>query len=326
MKISTARKLVDKAATWLLGKVPADTIEMRDTMSSGDGSTRIESGGKLNVYVGIAGFDPDSDMDIRDGEAIVPFVALFHEVAGHVMQMRHEFNKPTTLSKILFVSDCACKGSPRYYGIDDDGIPHSMYFKHPHEIAAQYMGIKCGYEYLTYAFGSSEKADSMMMDYISYRRECGCSFLPDSADPKSTVDVLDELNKTFQRQVHADRDFNPEYDMFDALNMADARRSRVDLFNRIKHCNDGVRQDYMMASAFFENCGYLFPDDMSFLLNTDVYKHLDMSIVKAFGSDRRPVWSGLPCSMTNLEKLRSVISKMDESDISKDFDDLSIYI
>lgn len=82
----------------------------------------------------------------------------------------------------------------------------------------------------------------------------------------------------------------------------------------------------MMASAFFENCGDLFPDDMSFLLNMDVYKHLDMSIVKAFGSDRRPVWSVSPRSMTNLELLRSVISKMDESDISKDFDDLSTYI
>lgn len=308
-----ALSLVRGAAGWLSCRVPVADITPRRAYPIGDGTTRLRSGG-LYVDVGVNEISAQPDHEFRDGEALFPLIALFHEAAGHVMQMTHEFNNTNTLSKVLFFSQCACKGSAQYYGIDDNGIPREMYFSHPHEIAAQYMGIKCGYEYLSCVY--PDDAEHMMLDYIDCRRERGCAFLPEDAEFDTINGALKAINREFRRCVEAHRNFDPSYDSDDALGkLADCNKNKP-VLDMVRNCRNGLRQDGMMACAFLAMMPYAMPDDNKFLKSTKVCADLDLNISKMFNGVGCPLWPPIR-PLTNLERLRSVTDKIDREEIAK---------
>lgn len=310
-------RLVGLAKDWLCCNGPVNNISLRNDRRIDDGSTGIRSDG-VHVYVGVKDFIGRPSKEFRDGVALIPFVGLFHEVAGHAMQLTREFDKTTTLSKVLFLSECACKGSAQYQGVDDNGVPHPMYFSHPHEIAAQYMGIKCGYEFLSCVLGDRQRANDMMMDYVTYRRELKCSFLPDDIKCGDIDGVLKALNKEFQRKIEAQRPFEPEYDENDALGMASDRRKNGNLLERVKTCKNGLRQDGMMSSVFFENMCNKSLYEARFLGDTAVYKSIDLDVVKMFVNKGSPIWPPPRPISPNLRKLISVTEVIDVEAVRND--------
>lgn len=305
-----AAELADKACKWLAENGPSSDIRRRTDRPIGDGNTRIGPNRHISMYAGVAEIKNEPDREFRDGEALLPFVALFHEAAGHGMQLTDEFSRKRTLSKVLFLSQCACKGSAQYYGVADNGVPGPMYFEHPHEIAAQYMGIKCAHQYLSYAVGP-EKAESLMMDYVAYRRELGCEFLPDSAECGTVKDVLKAMNDGFRKKIEAHRDFKPDYDPVDALGAADHRRPKADLLAMVRGCGNGLRQDGIMATAFFENMRYLTPDDVDFLENTETGRAMELGVAKMFMGKGCPIWPPPTGFASNLDRLKAVTEKLD---------------
>lgn len=50
-----------------------------------------------------------------------------------------------------------------YYGLDEHGNPTQAYFRQPHEIAAQYMGIKCTYEFLCGLWDDEARAEAAVV-------------------------------------------------------------------------------------------------------------------------------------------------------------------
>ena len=312
-----AADLADKACRWLAANGPSSDIRCRPDRSICDGNTHIGPGNHISMYAGVAEFENEPDREFRDGEALLPLVALFHEAAGHGMQLTDEFSRKRTVSKVLFLSQCACNGSAQYYGVTDGNIPTALYFEHPHEIAAQYMGIKCAHRYLSYAVGP-EKAESMMMDYVAYRRELGCEFLPDDAECDTVKSVLSAMDKEFQRRIEAHRDFDPEYDPIDALGAADDRRPKADMLGMARDCRNGLRQDGMMAAVFFENMQALMQDDVRFLEGTAVCKSLDLDVTKMFTGRGCPIWPPPVRPMSSLERLKSITDKLDDDDRSEE--------
>lgn len=307
----------DILCSWLCDNGPTRNICLEPDAEIGDGSTIIMADG-LHVSVGIAEILENPDKDFRDGEALLPFVALFHEVAGHAMQFTDAFCRTCTLSKILFLSHCACEGSPQYYGVDDNGVPHEMYFEHPHEIAAQYTGIKCAAQYLECLFGH-EKTEAMVCDYVAYRRERKCEFLPADAACKTVDDVLSAMNIYFQKRVEAHRNFEPDMEAIDVLHIFDAKRPRFDAFAAVRDCGNGIRQDSMMTCAFFDSGDDLCVHNVSILRNMNVYKAVPTEPKKTFIGSGCPIWPP-PVRLTlNLERLRSVIDKMDRDEIVKQY-------
>lgn len=316
-----AARLSELARRWLCGHSDANSILLRDDLPVGDGSTGIRNDG-IHVNVGFAEFVSSPDADFRTGVALTPFVALFHEVAGHVMQLTYEFNKSTRLSKVLFLSECASKSSGRYYGIDDNGIPHPMYFSHPHEIAAQYMGIKCGYDFLSCAVGSMELANDMMMDYVAYRRELGCEFLPDDVDCENIDAVLKAMDKEFQNCIEAQRPFEPDPDDFDALSVSAGKRRNGNLRERVKSCTNGLRQDGMMTCMLFDSmCSYM-PNETGFLMNTKVYNSLDLNFTKMFTRKGSPIWPPPRYLNPTLSKLSAITDNIDSNAVRRDAVDM----
>ena len=312
-----AYELVMSARTWLAPRISVNDIDFEDDAPIGDGATHIE-GNDLFVHIGVAEFVDDPDREFRDGEALLPFVALFHEVAGHSMQFTHEFNKTNTLSKVLFLSECACKGSAQYYGVDDNGVPHDMYFSHPHEIAAQYMGIKCGYAYLSKRY--PDDADRMMLDYIDYRCEHGCEFLPGDVKFDTVEDALDAMNKEFQRCVERHREFYPVHDSHDALGMLADRNKDRPILDIVKNCENGLRQDGMMACAFLAMMDSRRSMESGFLKSTRVHLDLNLDINKMFNGKGSPIWPPPIRSLTNLARLHAITSHMDRDDRSEEPD------
>lgn len=311
---SEAYVLVYGAKSWLSRHAAVRNIDLDTASAIGDAATHVSANG-VEVRVGVFDIVSSPDTQFRDGEALLPFVALFHEVAGHTMQLTHEFSKTNTLSKVLFLDQCACKGSAQYYGIDDAGIPHDLYFSHPHEIAAQYMGIKCGYECLHSICPND--ADRMMLDYIAYRRESSGEFLPAGAKFDTVKGALKEMNKEFHRRIETHREFAPAHDSNDALGKVADRSKSFPVLDTVKNCRNGLRQDGMMACAFLETMADTMPDDTAFLRATRVHRDLGLDIRKMFTGTGCPIWPPPIRPLTNLERLRSITDEMDARETAK---------
>ena len=119
-------------------------------------------------------YDEFSDYKVTEG-----IVSLFHEVCGHGLQNIVEFRKTTDTSRVLARSDYACNASEKYYGyvydpVTIDGVNYvrqrmtKQYFDHPHELAAEYAGIKMGYSFLSSVY-DKEKANEMICGYVNER-------------------------------------------------------------------------------------------------------------------------------------------------------------
>ena len=131
------------------------------------------------VKIGIKEFAEHPNDEFSDYKVTEGIVSLFHEVCGHGLQNIVEFRKTTDTSRVLARSDYACNASEKYYGyvydpVTIDGVNYvrqrmtKQYFDHPHELAAEYAGIKMGYSFLSSVY-DKEKANEMICGYVNER-------------------------------------------------------------------------------------------------------------------------------------------------------------
>lgn len=109
-------------------------------------------------YIGVKELEEAGDAEVSDKTVARAFLTLMHEVCGHSWQVNKEFKKDVPLSTVLALNHHACRHSDKYYGFLPDGSPTDVYYMQPHEIAAQYMGIKCAYFFLYGFWEDRERA------------------------------------------------------------------------------------------------------------------------------------------------------------------------
>lgn len=317
MKGRDAYRLCEVARDWLSQNGPISDIALADDMGIGHGSTYDGGPGRLRVLVGVSELLGHPDEDFRRGEALTPYFALFHEIAGHCMQVEDELMRKRTLSKVLFLSRYAGNGSPRYYGVDDAGTPHEMYFSRPDEIAAQYMCIKCGHQFLSSLFNEEHLglADAMTLDYVNYRMSCSCSFLPSNFKYSSVGDVLNGLNDVFRKTVEKPRPFEPSNDDSDALSWLNDNWKNFDAIAAVKSCDNGLRQDAMMVCAFANTMRSMAKCDIETMVSREVYKVIDLGLNNTFRKKGCPIWPPPNRLSLNLKKLLPVTDGIEKSEM-----------
>lgn len=253
-------------------------VELREEESMLVGNIE-ERDGRFCFYVGTRELVNNPDREFPIGLAMVPVVGLFHEVYGHGAQRCVEFQRTAPLSGILALNDCACRISSAYYGVDDMNVASRAYFCQPHEIAAQYAGIRAARDWFLDRYGP-EGANDMLCAYLKYRVSLRSEFirpLP-GYDPKSVDEELERFNRTFQKRVFARREYNPLVDPECPIeDYARAHRDRMAMA-RFLGCMDGVRQDAMMAYA-----DEMFSPVTRDLLRTPAIRSLGLSAGRLFG-------------------------------------------
>lgn len=215
-------------------------IMLNDRIFIGDGFEKLNDDGSLNYEVGIKELKDDPHKKFGLHEALAPVVTACHEVFGHGGQWINESQKESPLSQFLIMNDIACKSSSQFYGLviehDDeanesalirsDGVmninrikPMQRYFNQPHEIAAQYMGLKMAQKFLSTVYGDSD-ADRKLCEYVNLRVVTDKEYIkiPDNYQMKIPLDgrkpymmptepftsmnqVYDRFQKTFIEQV-----------------------------------------------------------------------------------------------------------------------------
>ena len=314
-----AHELYTTAKNWLVTHGPTTDITLDSTRLAGHG--RMDDIGPAkcpSVIVGIGGVANSRTAFFRPGEAMLPLVSLFHEAAGHAMQVSREFRGRSRLQKALFYSHYACKGSRRYYGIDDDGIAHAAYFKHPHEIAAQYAGLKCAKTWLSYAVGE-ETAEAWLLDYVALRKERQSACPGEDASHGSIDAVLSAMDAGFQRSLDEPRLFDPEPEDRDSLSLFDAKRPNQDISSIVRTCGSGMRTDGMMAVAWIEWTSAMpGSDDMrEFVLSTPIGKDLWKHGGHMFTGTGSPVFPPTYVRSPSMQKLFMLAGKMTADNVPR---------
>ena len=252
------------------------------------------NGDRYLFRVGVREFVENPDKVLPMGAAMNPIVGLFHEVYGHGGQFCDEFQKRTQLAGILALNYAACNISDAYYGFDLNRRPTDAYFRQPHEIAAQYAGIRAARDWLAGEFGA-KGANDMICAYLKCRVSLRSEFirpLP-GYDPKSVDEELERFNRTFQKRVFARRAYNPLTDPECPITgYVRAHHDRTAMAGFLG-CMDGVRQDAMMAYA-----GEMFSPVIRDLLRVPAIRSLGLSAGRLFGKpgkvfDAKPAKSDL---------------------------------
>ena len=211
-------------------------IELNKTIRSGLGTTQLNDDGSLSYEVGVREIFENLRKTFSIREALAPTVACFHEVCGHGGQWRNEANKDTPLSRVLLLNDLACKSSYQYYGVNPlHGEPTPRYFEQPHEIAAQYMGLKMTQKFLSVVY-DGETADKSLCEYVNLRVASGNEFITALDDYHTEIpadgrrpyikpsepftsmsQVYDRFQETFVRQVFAPASYKVTRDSLDSV-------------------------------------------------------------------------------------------------------------
>lgn len=253
-------------------------------------STTKDIGGKLSFHIGLQEMYDEPDRSFPIGEAMVPIMMYFHEVYGHGGQIKKEFEKSTALSRVLALNYYACRGSRHYYGFDDVGNPTDQYFRQPHEIAVQYVAIKCANRCLSDIYGKDEARD-MILAFIDYRRELGSEFIDDDRKFTSVVDVLRCFDKTFRERVFQQRVYGTELPVKGYQDSIwDYAKFRKDgrFVNRVSNCEDGILQDAMMASVH----AFMDRGEMARMLAHGSLRDIDLDPETVFKLKSRPPLRG----------------------------------
>lgn len=262
-------------------------------------------------------FADDLNKDWPVEQAMIPIVGLFHEVCGHGGQIKREFGKDTELSKVLALNHYACKCSNNYYGIVDGDVTR-QYYSQPKEIAAQYMGIKCAYKFLSQEYSESE-ANDMLCKYVNYRMVNDSECIATGKQYESVDDVLFDFDKEFKKQVYAHRKYalNDNYDML-ALYLK-SRDLGSKLKVRVASCQDGMKQDWMMASVYLAET-----DKNDRIKAKPVFKNINMSVSEAFGYIIPPVKPKPKPKDMRLDELYDFDDILKESGLQDDSDNLDL--
>lgn len=211
-------------------------------------STTDDNLGPVSFAVGVKEFTESLNRKFPVEKAITPVVALYHEVLGHGGQILGEFDKSTPLSCVLALNHYGCKTSEAYYGIKNGRLTR-QYYRQPKEIAAQYVGIKAAYQFLSDEYGKSD-ANQMLCKYVRGRIRKHSESLDYSPLWISVPKVLIGLDKRFGQCIFRQRVYDLENHGYDELKNYAKRVGRQDLGKTVKSCRDGVRQDLMMASIW----------------------------------------------------------------------------
>lgn len=234
---------------------PSDLVDFDETMTMRRGGFDSD-GYTCEISVGVRELVEDPGREYPVGEAMIPVVGLFHEVCGHGGQVTCEFRKDTYLSRVLALNYYACRGSAEYYG-DDMVDVDDRYYHQPYEIAAQYVGIKCAFEYLSGVFGR-EDANHMLCEYVACRVENESEFIRPRRELRSVDEILDALDVEFRRRAFAHRAYDPSTPRAegDALHAAFNPRAAATFGRDVARCGNGVKQDLMMAAAYVSRYDY----------------------------------------------------------------------
>lgn len=250
-------------------------IELDDACSIMSGGTRYFGYGRPLFYMGTQEFATHPDTEFPVDQALVPVVGLFHEVCGHGSQICCEFQKSTPLSRVLALNYYACYGSDAYYGWSENG-PTDAYYRQPYEIAAQYMGIKCAYSYLSGRYGEAN-ANDMMCSYVNYRIANDSEFVGSKREYKRVEDVLSDFDTMFQKRVFEHRYYNSRVNQGDELFRYAKKVGSAKFLSRVAGCQDGLKQDLMMTSVYIA-----LNDDDHKIKTLPAFRDVDLSVGHAF--------------------------------------------
>lgn len=157
-----------------------------------------------------------------------------------------------------------CRHSPLYYGLDEHGNPTQAYFRQPHEIAAQYMGIKCTYEFLCGLWDDEARAEAAVAavhnDLITKDSAYIQKPFGGSVPYREKVsEILDDLDSSFKRRVFEKRDY-PK-DGRGRVACDDGKVKRPDIVDdfvdnggsrriywQLRFSANGLKTDWIMAS------------------------------------------------------------------------------
>lgn len=259
----------------------------------------------VQYVIGVSELEHFPDRPMSMGKATVPLVNLFHEVCGHGGQICHEYSKRTNLSSVLAMNYYACKYSNLYYGLQKG--PSHQYYHQPCEIAAEYMGIRCAYLFLEHEYGCGI-ADSMIEAYDAYRYDTHSGCVAQGPWFKSVDGLLDEFDSEFKKSIHAHRD----YDLRDARDdnvwsyMLNSREN-VNCLKQLSSRNDGLRQDWIMASLFVEN-----RDFNERIQSLPALSRIDLSSESAIAFGRSPLKPKPKKRQMYLEDLHDTVDMLDE--------------
>ena len=263
-----AYKLAEQAVGILI--YSGFNITLDKTKHSGTGMMRLDLDGSIHYTVGIKEIFQNPRRLFPIQEALAPVVSCFHEACGHGGQWRHEAQKDEPLSKVLLLNDLACQTSSEFYGIDPlYRKPMPQYFRQPHEIAAQYMGLKMTQKFLTAVY-DSDMADRLLCEYTNLRLASSSEFIsiPDgyemgkSADGRkpyhkptepftSMEQVYDQFQKDFVKQVFAPASYKSTKDsndlVSDYVHTQKWPWERIFVRKRIDQAPDRLTQAYILS-------------------------------------------------------------------------------
>lgn len=157
-----------------------------------------------------------------------------------------------------------CRHSPLYYGLDEHGNPTQAYFRQSHEIAAQYMGIKCTYEFLCGLWDDEARAEAAVAAVHNNLITKDSAYIQKpfgGAAPyrKKVSEILDDLDSSFKRRVFEKRDY-PK-DGRGRVACGDGKGKRPDIVDdfvdnggsrriywQLRFSANGLKTDWIMAS------------------------------------------------------------------------------
>lgn len=263
------------------------------------GNGEIDRYRKLAI-VGVQEFVERPDDDFPMSDVTKGVVALFHETYGHGLQYRYMFLQDNMLSKALAFSDYACRASRVYYGYEYEHVPEygpdvyrehlgRKFLGHPHEMAAEYAGIKTAHQFLNDKYGPII-SNKLICNYVNDNVRNDWSFVhPDK--PYTNIDeILRDFHREFPECVLKNRDYDPQDDFMPGDKTGGPfvqyanRRGKQYLLKKSQKDMDGIRQDAIQTAAVGYECGL-----GGELLRLPVFKHVNFDMDKMVMSGHHPM-------------------------------------
>ena len=279
--------LVDQARDWIgLGfQKKIGTIVLDPEMRAGTGQF---SPSINEASIGVRDFVEHPERKFTEFQVTSIIDALFHETYGHGLHYNFLFPEKTDMTTaVLAFNAYACSYSSEYYGYgmrkkkpffgnkaseDKEGVSaddlelfmKDRYWHQPTEIAAEYAGVRMGYEFLSDVYGK-KKASRMISNYMnlnsfgSFGSYYACSKMP----CRNAEDVFQVFHKEFSKSVFRNRPYNPSADFDDRTGEWGpfVRWSRLigrpELAARSQKHMTGIQQDMIQAQAAIYVSPYL---------------------------------------------------------------------
>lgn len=290
------------------------SVQLSPKKSIRDGMTVFDDYTVTRCEIGIKEFSEKFDQSVSDIDIMIPLVGMFHETFGHQYQMMKLFEKDTPLTRVIGLNHYACRSSSYYYGyrekiVDIDGEKYfetkmsAQYFRQPHEIAAQYAGIRACHSFLSWKLGDPEKSADLIRKYVQYRVKHGTECIKSVGDKDTVQNILTRFNMEFQRSVFRKRDYGIGSKQNDFL----IRFGKPGDRKLVTFCPDGLRQDLLMAIPYIRNC-----NASDYIMKRGAFAALNLSMDHARNLLKQPVEPRPKTKDLSLGELDSVLDQFSE--------------